>query len=554
MKKITIVSLLLFPLIVSAQQQESERDLGNKEYIIVKDYKPVLAESVKISDLPDGDTATVIALPQSYDFESRKAEIRYEAASIKAVKIKDEPLPKLYRCYLKGGGGNYSKYIGELYVNSLRSKKGSLGLAAKHLSGSPSFTDFGNAAYSNNLGRIDGNYFLNHATITGDVFYKRDAVHYYGYNTTDTIIDDEDSRQRFTDIGAQAAIASTFLDSSHVNYRGGIAYSDLTDDFGVKESQLIIDGAIAKRFKETTLGMDLSLAFFNKSDATFQELSLNSNLDRNILRFRPYVAFNRERIRFKGGVGVEAETNLDAAVHVFPRLELHVPVSEGVLRFFVKLDGQIEKNNYHTVTAENPFVNPSVVFRNTIHLVDFNGGLQARLSDAVSLIGFIGYTKFKDLQFFVNDTVRINNFDVLYDDASRFQLHAELLFRATEKLGVSFLLDQFSYKTDVQQYAWYRPNTVATLKADYNLHDKILVNVALFGYGQRYSLELYSNGNQVINKMKPYLDANLGFEYRYSKILSVFLNFNNVGMAKYQQWYGFPMERFNMMGGVTYSF
>jgi len=54
-------------------------------------------------------------------------ETPFEAATIKAVKIKDESLNKLYRSLLKLGIGNYSTYNGELYINSLRSKKGSLG-------------------------------------------------------------------------------------------------------------------------------------------------------------------------------------------------------------------------------------------------------------------------------------------------------------------------------------------------------------------------------------------------------------------------------------------
>jgi hypothetical protein len=43
-------------------------------------------------------------------------------------------------------------------------------------------------------------------------------------------------------------------------------------------------------------------------------------------------------------------------------------------------------------------------------------------------------------------------------------------------------------------------------------------------------------------------------EYRYSKILSAFVTFNNLGFSKFQQWYGYPMERINVVGGLTYSF
>lgn len=557
MRKAIITLSLIFPLCAFAQQQETERDLGNKEYVIVKDYKPVLAESSKISDMPDADTSSVEALPQTYAFESRKAETMYETSAIKAVKIKDEPLPKLYRAYLKAGGGNYDKYLGELYINSLRSKKGSLGFTAKHLSGAPSFEDYNFAGYSNNLARLDGRYFLDHATISADLTYKRDAVHYYGYDKSDTALSlqDEDILQRFSDLGGRFAFQSNLLDSSKWNYKTVIKFSALSDNYNAKENEFIFEGGVFKRFNETLAGIDLSLDFFSKTKASFEELSLYTDLKRNILRFNPYIALNRDKVRFKAGVGVEAETNYDAALHIFPRLDVLLPVSDGVLSLFAKVDGRVEKNNYHTITAENPFVSAaSEMTTNTIRTFDVSGGANGTFANDFSYTVYVGYQKFTDLQYFVMDSVRVNNFVLLYDDATRIHVHGELLYRATEKFGLAFHADQFSYNTDVQQYAWYRPSTVLTLKADYNLKDKILVKAALFGVGERYALKYVAGGTQEVSRLKPYLDANLGFEYRYSKILSAFVNFNNLGFSGYQQWFGYPMEQLNVMGGITYSF
>jgi hypothetical protein len=50
------------------------------------------------------------------------------------------------------------------------------------------------------------------------------------------------------------------------------------------------------------------------------------------------------------------------------------------------------------------------------------------------------------------------------------------------------------------------------------------------------------------------IDFNLGFEYRYSKILSGFVNINNLTAGRYQNWYNYPNQRFNLMAGITYAF
>lgn len=116
-----ILSLILLSgtMIVRAQENttttsDNKEDLGDKTYIVVKDYRPILAESSKISDSPEGDTSSTNPPEMTYSIRSQKAETNYETSTIKAVKIKDEPLAKLYRSYIKLGLGNYSIYSGEL--------------------------------------------------------------------------------------------------------------------------------------------------------------------------------------------------------------------------------------------------------------------------------------------------------------------------------------------------------------------------------------------------------------------------------------------------------
>src|SRR5437016_3528703 len=117
MKKIFFLSLIPYSIFLSTAVAQ-EKDLGDKEYIIVKDYKPVLAESFKISDSPGADTTSSSPAVLNYNITPKKIETNYEAGVIKAVKLKDEPISKLYRNLLKLGIGNYSTYYGELFMNS----------------------------------------------------------------------------------------------------------------------------------------------------------------------------------------------------------------------------------------------------------------------------------------------------------------------------------------------------------------------------------------------------------------------------------------------------
>ena len=69
--------------------------------------------------------------------------------------------------------------------------------------------------------------------------------------------------------------------------------------------------------------------------------------------------------------------------------------------------------------------------------------------------------------------------------------------------------------------------------------------------GERFAAAYDGTGFQ---KIKGYFDANLNIEYRYSKMLSVFAAFNNIGSVQYFNWYNYPGYRFQVMGGATLSF
>src|SRR5437764_284257 len=125
MKNPTLISCLalcIFNFAFCISSSAQEKDLGDKEYVIIKDYKPVLADSYKISDTPEGDSSSSVAPKMEYRLEPARLETNFEAGVIKAVKIKEEPIAKLYPTLVKLGIGNNTTYYGELFYNTINSK------------------------------------------------------------------------------------------------------------------------------------------------------------------------------------------------------------------------------------------------------------------------------------------------------------------------------------------------------------------------------------------------------------------------------------------------
>src|SRR5688500_15523677 len=129
--------IVLFLLAISTVCLAQTKDLGEQQYVVVKDYKPVLAESFKISDAPGKDTSSSVPPGLKYSISPHAAATSLEVSPVKPVKIKDENISKLYHSLAKVGLGNYGTTYGELFVNSTRSKTSLLGLHYKHFSAAP---------------------------------------------------------------------------------------------------------------------------------------------------------------------------------------------------------------------------------------------------------------------------------------------------------------------------------------------------------------------------------------------------------------------------------
>jgi len=102
-------------------------------------------------------------------------------------------------------------------------------------------------------------------------------------------------------------------------------------------------------------------------------------------------------------------------------------------------------------------------------------------------------------------------------------------------------------------YAWHKPNYKVTFSGNYNIGNKIILKMELFGNGPSKAL-VQTNAISTAQTIKGYFDANLGLEYRYRKRMGIFLNLNNISASRYYRFYNYPSYRFNAMLGLSYIF
>ncbi len=539
----------------AAAQKQPKDSLNPKFTIDIQGYDPVLSESSKISsETPAKDTSTATPPKLDYSIQTKPFDTQYEAATIKSVKVLDNKLDKLYHGFLKAGLGNDGTYLGELFLNSTRSKNSETGIHLLHLSGDPALKDVGDGGFSDNKADLFGKLFLDHSVFTGTMGYTREVVHYYGFNTNDTLIPADQIKQLYNVFDLGLDYKSDYLTRAHLDHHFSIKYYNLSDMFNTSENDFAIDGVVGEDFSGKYGSLHMLLDYSKKMDSNNQQLlTINSNPSRNIFTLEPQIKLDQDNFHLTGGLNFTREYNYDAAYHLYPEVHLGLPIAENIISIYADVNGYVQKNSYRSFLEENPFINNIVnSLLNTSHKIVFKGGVTGNFSAATSFEAHFGYDAFNFMPFYINSSLTATNkFTIVYDNGSVMNIHAEFHHHPNEKFLFGLKADYYSYMMDNFQKAWQKPLNELTLTGGYNIDDKILASLDIYSNGNRYA---YVAENQSTVTLKGFVDVSLKLEYRYTKILSVFLQLNNLGFSRYYIWNNYPSERLNVLGGLTYSF
>ncbi|MFY9172262.1 MAG: TonB-dependent receptor, partial [Petrimonas mucosa] len=101
--------------------------------------------------------------------------------------------------------------------------------------------------------------------------------------------------------------------------------------------------------------------------------------------------------------------------------------------------------------------------------------------------------------------------------------------------------------TDAKAYG--KPGFEAGIQATYAVMSNLELLLNYYFAGDRWS---YFNDDNV--KMDNINDLNLGAHYNINESFSIQLKANNLLLQKYDIWYGYPAQGFNVMGGFTFKF
>lgn len=536
----------------------SQTNLDNT-FIGESTFQPTIKDAVKFTEFPEIRDTVLRIKNANYSIVSNPLFPKYTVSPIAPAKMQNEPLTKLYHSLLKVGYGPiYNMPYGELWLNSTRSRDMAYGVHYKHFSSMSQLQDVGYSGFSDNEAEIFGKKFYKKHTLSGDFNYKRNVMHYYGFDTINKIKDKDFTKQRFQLFEPSVKLQSHYTDSSNINHTIGLSYYNLTDIYNANENNVKLKTDLSTYINKESFHVNVLADYYNHKQPS-------DTMNDFIMSLNPYFEANGKKWHADLGVtGTMDAFDGSTKFYFYPQINAHFNVYDNLIIPYAGVSGGLIKNSYRSMTNENPFLRPDAQFVNTNNRFNVFGGLRGNLSSATSYDAGVKYGSYQNMQFFLidyeTDQNRLDNkFKAVYADATLLTVSGSVKYQYKEKIHFTAKGNYYYYHLSYQGYndkAFHKPNYDLTFSGLYNLKSKILIKADIFVIGSQWALtKEKETGDSITYKpllLKGIVDCNLGVEYRYSKMLSFFVNFNNIANTRYVRWEKYPTQRFNMMLGLTF--
>ena len=360
-------------------------------------------------------------------------------------------------------------------ASSLRSEKYQLGVRLKHHSSQGKIKDYPPSAYSHNLVSVFGKTFSKNHTLSAEIGYKRDVVHFYGFapdSFPDVSYSKEDIRQRFQQLEGSLEYSSNYREKYMLNHLFSFGFHSISDLYGTTETQVSFMAGLDKAFKtgsddfNHTFALDIGLDYLGYRDS----ISSSQNI---FVLFKPVYRFSFAQYRFEVGLNINSaskssENQSTGGFGVFPILKAEVVIIEDKLKAYAEASGHREINSFRDLAGMNPFIisTPQVYY--TDERIKIGGGITGN-AGRMNFQADAFYSYLVDMPLFVTDTSLAlpNKFDVIYDNMNLLKIRASLGFVQVNQFSARLMAAYYHYIPKNEVKAWQMPNYEVGLDAGY---------------------------------------------------------------------------------------
>ncbi len=592
LRKLKYILLIVFTgVFLNSFAQQRDTSL-TQEVEVVKSFRPTISDANKINEMPKIEEAEHQKPTFNYSIYSQPIFNTFSVNTLKAATIAETPSTENGYGIVRAGLGNYNKPYGELFFNHLNSKKSIFGLHAMHLSSLGKINleggDRVDAPFSKNEAELYINHFLRKSVFSVNLNFNHDGFNYYGYpkdaipepiNKEGQTVNYQGEKQAFTKGGLNLSLSNPSVEIDDPDFSFNFLYDYFVTKTEQKEHFGKFMAKAQKPFDKGTGLLEAGVTFSQANNIVNYLTDTIGKRQQIWLTANPSYYLGNEQANVTLGVKTwfVMDNDSDAVAKITPNIHLNYVPVKNIIKLYAGITGNYNHNHYSKIAYENPFVDPEHDLKNSMEQFRFYGGFDGKFSAKTNFKIAVDYSIIKDQPLYYlreytladpminpNPIIIDNDFKVLYDDLNLFKLNVEIVHRSSEKLDLSLSGNYYGYNLEEQKEAWNLPDWDANLSVNYKITEQLNVSADVFLIGTRKALIieepnpfLYAAGQAPIlksNNLDTAFDFNVRGNYSITHKFSVFAQLNNFGFQKYERWFGYPVQSFNFLAGVSYSF
>ncbi len=575
--KIAIVLILGFAQITLGQDRN---DIGTETVNVTRAYTPTISDAFKIKSMPDiNDSIVLQKKPITYSIFSVPVASTFTPSKGKASAVKKEAPEKLFNSYASFGLGNYNNALADFYTSRSLNRDERLDIGLNH-----------NSSRGNIEGTVLDNVFYNTKLNTSYSKKARDLdwgatlglqhqlYNWYGIPDgvfSEDIINSIDARQNYfnAEVKGHINLEDSFFTGSEVLAR---RFWDATKS---GENRAVVKTAFEFPVNQEALSLRAKIDYVG---GTFKNADVNNTTNEPEINYglfqvgiNPSLTMLNEDLTLDLGVnlvyGLDAE-NSASNFYIYPAVRASYRLLDETVIAYGGIEGDLIQNSFYDFVAANPFVSPTLLIQPTDQQYDAYIGLKGKLLPNLSYNIKGSYTAENRKPLFKlnpENTFRTdekgyyygNSFEVFYDDVKTIGIFGELNIDINRNFSLGINAEVYDYDTETDNPAWNLPNLTGSVFIDYQIGKQWFMGANLFFVGEREDIAtvavqnvLPSDFPATIVSLDSFFDANAHIGYRFNEQLSVFVKANNIANNNYLRWANYPVQGFQVLGGVTYKF
>jgi hypothetical protein len=540
-----LLIVLILTGICSLYAQKS--DTTRKRSVdITSAFKPVLRESAKINFNATPPSADTTKPRLQYDIPGPNLLFAYQPGSLKPLALQVDSAGKWDNSdYIKVGFGSLKTPYVQAGFSFGDGNTAGANIYARHVSsqGKRDFQDFTSTQV-----KVSGFYkTAQNMELDASVGMKADKTNKYGYQPSTLTFPTDSIKQNFQTISVRAGAHNINKTEFGLNYSPQIGFDIFTDNLKNNESNTVVDLPLEK-----TIGQDFAVKLGLTFDLTRLSPKNKSGAVNNTMYYiSPSVLYKKSNFNLQAGIRPSWDNK---SFKMFPNILADVGTADQRFTFQIGWTGYLRKTSYQYLASQNPWLWLPSTFLNT-KIEERFAGFKGSVGDHFSYSAKVAFNKINDQPLFINDTSATGDgksFRVVNErDLNVVNVGGELGYNVGENFSLitSLSFNQYTGLTDNAK-AW----GLIPLELNTALRLQVIKDLWLKGDLFAWSGPQYLKKDGSSGKLGGAFDLNAGLEFKITKNLNLWTQFNNIFNQEYQRWNQYPNYGFNFVAGIVFLF